>query len=63
MIRIIIMGMCGQMGQNILSLAMSRKQEFTVAAGVDLMPKENAYGIPVYPDIFSVTEEIGRAHV
>ncbi|MBQ3109479.1 MAG: 4-hydroxy-tetrahydrodipicolinate reductase, partial [Clostridia bacterium] len=57
MTRIIIMGMCGQMGHNIASLAMSKPDEFTVVAGVDKYPKENPWGIPVEKSIFKVEEE------
>ena len=57
MTRIIIMGMSGQMGQNIASLAMSKPQEFTVVAGVDKYPKENPWGVPVEQSIFKVEQE------
>lgn len=57
MTRIIIMGMCGQMGYNIASLAMSKPDEFTIAAGVDKYPKENPWGIPVEKSIFKVEQE------
>ena len=57
MTRIIIMGMCGQMGHNIASLAMSKPDEFTVVAGVDKFPKENPWGIPVEKSIFKVEQE------
>ena len=57
MTRIIIMGMCGQMGHNIASLAVSKPEEFTVVAGVDKYPKENPWGIPVEKSIFKIEQE------
>lgn len=57
MIRIIIVGMSGQMGTNIAKLAMERQNGFSVVAGVDKFPQSNPWNIPVYKSLFEVETE------
>lgn len=56
MVRLIINGVNGFMGQAVMQLALSMPEDFTVAAGVDKAPaKTNPF--PVYADIFDVREQ------
>ncbi len=54
MVRIILCGVCGKMGSNVLSLLQEDEQAVAVC-GVDLFPKE--IGIPVYTRFSDIKEE------
>ena len=51
-IRIIIMGMSGQIRTNIAKLSMEHPNEFSVVAGMDKFPQDNPWNIPVFKSIF-----------
>ena len=58
MIRVIITGFMGKMGQAVLTAVQGRSQEFTAVAGVDPMFDGSAvYPLPVYKSIYDVKEE------
>jgi len=54
MIRIVIMGICGQMGHALYHAA-KESSEFTVAAGVDRLA-DAAFACPIYPSLEKVAE-------
>ena len=59
MIRIIIIGALGKMGQSVLDAIRTRSDEFTAVAGVDsgLESETLRQGLPVYPSIEDVEKE------
>lgn len=57
MVRVIIVGFTGKMGQAIYTAAGNRPNDFRVVAGVDKLAGEANYPVPVYKDISLVREE------
>ena len=57
MIRVIICGFAGKMGQAVFSAISSRQNEFTAVAGVDPFAGDMKSSVPVYKSIFDVKEE------
>jgi len=56
MIRLIINGICGQMGRVLARLAKSMPEEFTVLAGVDKYGTRETEGIPTYKSFQEVPD-------